>query len=278
VWNTSKCHRNIHVGEDELDAECTDYGWGGVLGSWVMGEGEHFWEVRISRAQMGMGIYLGVADAKFDPHLRGQGMSSFMPAAKSAYQYKRGWAYYTYSGDLFNEGRVIGATDVFARTGDTITCKYDGNVGELSFFKNGQLLCETITGITGEVSPVVDLSLNSKVQIMDHGCHSNGDVRNSDYKGSAHLVPQGVGPSAGEFVIRSSMENSFAMSAGLMVNKERHEETNELSALRDHPDPNDQDGNSEGGGEMTNGKDMTQPLDHNATMDRMKRRSSLTYM
>jgi hypothetical protein len=272
TWNTRKCHRNIHIGEDELDVECTEYGWGGVLGSWVMGEGEHFWEVRIDRSKMGMGIYLGVTDANFDPQQRGQGMSSFMPAAKSAYQYKRGWSYYCYTGDLFNEGRVIGATDVFARTGDTVTCKYDGTAGELSFYKNGELLCESIAGITGEVSPVVDLNLNSKVIIMEHGCYSNGTVRNSDYNGSAHLVPQGVGPSAGEFVIRSEMENSFALSAGLMVNKERHTETNELSAARDHPEQKDGNENCE------DKPDMTQPLDHEMTKNRMKRRSSLTYM
>ena len=81
-WNRVKAHRNVAIDDDSLGISSTDYSWGGCLGTWKMGAGRHFFEMKILRAKLGMGVYIGVAESNYNPQLRGLGMTTVMIPAK----------------------------------------------------------------------------------------------------------------------------------------------------------------------------------------------------
>ena len=92
-------------------ASATRHAWGGVTATWVMeGVGSSYFEMRVEESRMGLGLYVGLVDSAYKPHLRGQGMNSQMVPAKCAYEYCNGWSFYAHSGDLIREGRVVGHT------------------------------------------------------------------------------------------------------------------------------------------------------------------------
>ena len=90
-------------------ASSSQHAWGGVTGSWIFQGGSHYFEVRVEKgARLGLGLYVGLVDAAYKPHLRGQGMNSVMVPAKCAYEYERAWAFYAHNGDLVRRGKTVG--------------------------------------------------------------------------------------------------------------------------------------------------------------------------
>jgi len=205
------------------------------MANWVLGTGKHYWEVRILKCKMGMGVYLGMADSDIHPHLRGNGMSTATIPSKSCFEYSRGFAYHCGSGDLYNGGRVVHHTGVRARKNDVISMVYDGDDGTLSFYKNGSAIPGQHKGIHGHVSPVVDLSLGASVDLLRPGCYSSGQVCETDYAGTRKQ--QNVGDS---LTTRDDPEVRFSEAVELRTNLVKLETTMEahFADVEDETDHN----------------------------------------
>jgi hypothetical protein len=192
-----------------------------------MGEGRHFFEIKILRAKLGMGVYIGVAESKYNPQLRGLGMTTQMVPAKGIYEDSKAWVYYPHSGDFYHHKKVLGHSGVTCRRGDTVGVLYDGTKGTVEFFKNGEKLPGGMSGVSvpdGRLSPVVDLSLNAAVEIMYMGCWSDGDCIQS--RGRASIDELTARSSNWEMDMRKvdKAEREFQMAVQLVMHQRKHEE------------------------------------------------------
>ena len=146
-FNPFKCHNNVELSEDNAVARASQHAWGGVTGTWVLEGGESHFEVRVEESRMGLGLYVGLVEASYKPHLRGQGMNSTMVPAKCAYEYCNGYSYYAHNGDLLREGRAVGHTGRRARRGDMIGLTYNAQARTLTVSVNGEKLSAAIHGV-----------------------------------------------------------------------------------------------------------------------------------
>ena len=93
--------------------------------------------------------------------------------------------------------------------------------GVLTYFKNGTEIGRH-TGISGDVSPVVDLSLGAAVDLLRPGCYSTGSVRESTYQSAPGKGPRKFEE---ELTTRGEPEATFSAAVGQIVNQQVLEST-----------------------------------------------------
>ena len=106
----------------------------------------------------------------------------------------------------------------------TATQVYDGTAGTLTFYRNGTEIPGQHSGISGEVSPVVDLSLGASVDLIRQGSYSTGTVRLCSY---ARETNRGSTQAAVSLTTPEETEKRFSEVVALLVNREVIESTME---------------------------------------------------
>lgn len=239
-FNRLKCHANVQLSEDDTVATSTVHAWGGVAGTWVFGgggegggrgedEGVHYFETVVEKTRLGFGVYIGVVSAAYKPHLRGQGMSSSMVPARSAFEYDDGYFFYAHSGDLVRGGRVAGVTGARARAGDVVGVEFDAARGTVAFFVNGERLPAAFRGVAGPLQPLVDVAMGSVVRLLPRRCRSTGgSLRASRGRASASLAYAGADPRGFSLDMEKvgGAERELSGSVPLMLARVKHEAVN----------------------------------------------------
>ena len=241
-FNRFKCHGNVALSEDDTVATSTVHAWGGVAGTWEFGgggggggggedadEGVHYFETVVEKTRLGFGVYIGVVSAAYKPHLRGQGMSSSMVPARSAFEYDDGYFFYAHSGDLVRGGRVAGVTGARARAGDVVGVEFDASAGTVAFFVNGERLPAAFRGVTGPLQPLVDVAMGSAVRLLPRRCRSTGGASLRASRNSASsLAYAGADPRGFSLDMEKvgGAERELSGSVPLMLARVKHEAVN----------------------------------------------------
>lgn len=143
---------NITLSSGDLVAtdNLSDGGYYGVRGTVSKTAGKWYWEVTVgSGLPSSAAVQIGVAK---NTHT----LAAFLGSAAG------GWGYGN-TGGRSNEGSSTVGWGATFTSGDVIGVALDMDSGKLSFYKNGALVGESATGITGTIFPAVSLGVGRSV-------------------------------------------------------------------------------------------------------------------